>query len=106
MNVRKGDTVQVMAGKDRGKTGRVLRVDPKDDRAIVEGVNYVKRHTRAGGQQQQQGGIIEKEAPVHLSNLMVVCGKCGKPVRTRVRTLADGAKVRACANCNEAVGAR
>ena len=106
MSIRKGDTVKVIAGKDRGKTGRVLRVQPAKGRAIVEGVNYIKRHTRATGQQQQQGGIVEKEAPIDLSNLMVICGRCNKPVRTRVRVLADGAKVRACVKCNEAVGAR
>jgi large subunit ribosomal protein L24 len=100
MHVHRDDNVKVLAGRDRGKTGRVIRVFAKGDRVLVEKVNLVKRHTRPS-QQVPQGGIVEKESPVHVSNLMVVCNKCGKPTRVAHKKLADGKKVRLCKKCGE-----
>jgi large subunit ribosomal protein L24 len=92
----------VIAGRERGKTGKVLKVIPKTYRAIIERVNFVKRHARARGP-QQPAGILEKEAPIHLSNLMVMCDKCNAPVRIGRKILADGSKVRVCRRCGEAL---
>src|SRR5687768_2989857 len=97
--IRRGDTVQVMAGKDAGKQGRVLRVDPKKSKVFVEGLNIVKRHqrprslkdTQRGG---QVGGVIEKEGPIHISNVMVVDPRDNKPTRVRVERAADGKRER------------
>jgi large subunit ribosomal protein L24 len=99
-NVRKEDQVLVIAGKDRGKRGRVLRMMSKEEGVIVEGVHLVKRHTKPNPQKNVKGGIVEKESPVHVSNLMVICGQCGKPVRVGYKTLDDGRKVRTCRKCN------
>ncbi len=93
LKIRKGDTVMVIAGDDKGKTGRVLSVDEPKRRVIVEKVNFVKRHTRARSQ-TQQGGILEKEAPIHLSNVMLYDPKAGKGVRVGVRTSQDGKRER------------
>lgn len=100
LHVKKGDTVVVTAGKDKGKKGKVLQALPRDTRVIVEGVNVVKRHSRPT-QKMPQGGIIEKEAPIHASNVMPFCAKCGKGVRISHQELADGNKVRKCAKCGE-----
>ncbi|MCK5118838.1 MAG: 50S ribosomal protein L24 [Candidatus Latescibacteria bacterium] len=100
MKVSKGDTVQVIAGADIGHRGQVLRVFPKRERAIVEGANFIKRHTKAR-RTGEQSGIVEKEAPVHLSNLMVVCPKCDAPVRVKRRALEGGSRVRVCGKCKE-----
>jgi large subunit ribosomal protein L24 len=100
--VRKNDLVQVLAGKDRGKRGKVLRVIPKTERVLVERVNLVKRHQKAG-RTTQQAGIIEKENPLHVSNVQLVCGKCDKPARTGRSVLADGKVVRICRRCGEVV---
>lgn len=100
--IRKNDLVMVIAGKDRGKRGKVLRVIPKTGRVVVERINVVKRHTRPTGM-SKQGGIVEKEAPLHVSNVMVVCTRCDRPVRTGHSFLADGRKVRVCKQCGEAV---
>ncbi|MCX6011274.1 MAG: 50S ribosomal protein L24 [Chloroflexi bacterium] len=102
MNIRKNDTVLVVAGKDRGKKGRVRFVYPKNERLLVEGVNFVKKHSRAKGA-VRQAGIIEREAPIHSSNVMLLCSKCNKPVRVGSRFLADGRKVRFCQSCREVV---
>jgi large subunit ribosomal protein L24 len=102
LSVKKGDTVVVLAGKNKGDKGKVLRVEPKKERLIVEGVNLVKRHTRATPK-VPQGGIITKEAPIHASNVMVVCSKCGKPTRVGKKVLADGKKVRICKRCQEVI---
>lgn len=99
--VRKNDLVGVIAGKDRGKRGRVLKVIPKRERVIVERVNLVKRHTRPS--RLSQGGILEKEAPIHVSNVMLICSRCDRPVRTGKAILADGRKVRVCKRCGEAI---
>jgi len=93
IKIRKGDTVVVIAGDDKGKTGRVLSVDEVKRRVIVEKVNFVKRHTRARSQ-TQQGGILEKEAPIHLSNVMLYDPKAGKGVRVGVRFTKDGKRER------------
>jgi len=93
IKVRKGDTVMVIAGDDKGKTGRVLSVDEVKRRVIVEKVNFVKRHTKARSQ-TQQGGILEKEAPIHLSNVMLYDPKAGKGVRVGVRFTKDGKRER------------
>jgi large subunit ribosomal protein L24 len=98
--IKKNDTVVVLAGKEKGKIGTVLKLDSDAGRAVVEKVNMVKRHTRAGGK-SAQGGIIEKEAPIHISNLMLVCSKCAEPSRIGKRTLEDGSKVRVCKKCGE-----
>ena len=93
IKIRKGDTVMVIAGDDKGKTGRVLAVDEAKRRVIVEKVNFVKRHTKARSQ-TQQGGILEKEAPIHLSNVMLYDPKAGKGVRVGVRFTKDGKRER------------
>ena len=100
MHVHREDTVLVLTGKDRGKKGRVIRLFPKVEKALVEKINMVKRHTRPT-QQLPQGGILEKEAPVHLSNLQVVCAKCGKATRVAHKALASGQKARVCKKCGE-----
>ncbi|SRR5713226_2294510 len=100
MNIRKNDSVMVIAGKERGKTGKVLRVVPEKDVAFIERVNLVKRHTRPRGP-QQTGGIVEKEAPLPISNLMIMCDKCNAPVRIGRKVLASGEKVRVCRRCGE-----
>lgn len=101
-HVKKGDLVQVMAGKDKGKQGRVLRVFFSKNRLSVENLNVVKRHTRPS-QQNQEGGIVEKEAPMAVSNVLLVCGACNQATRTGVRVLEDGTKSRFCKKCNEIV---
>lgn len=93
LKIRKGDTVMVIAGDDKGKTGRVLSVDEAKLRVIVEKINFVKRHTKARGQ-NQQGGILEKEAPIHVSNVMLYDPKAGHGVRVGVRTTKDGKRER------------
>ena len=99
--IRKDDKVMVMAGKDAGKLGKVLKVLRKKDRVLVEKVNMVKRHMRANPYRQQPGGIVEKEMPIHVSNLMVVCSACTKPTRVGYRYAGDGRKLRFCKKCNE-----
>ncbi|MEW6666552.1 MAG: 50S ribosomal protein L24 [Thermodesulfobacteriota bacterium] len=98
--VKKSDKVIILTGKEKGKIGTVLKVDAEKGRVIVEKINMVKRHTKPGGK-KAQGGIVEKEAPVHISNLMLVCGKCAEPARMGRRILEDGSKVRVCKKCGE-----
>jgi len=100
MKLRRNDLVVVIAGNYRGKRGRVLKVFPKKDRIIVEGVNFVKKHTKPSPK-NPQGGIIEMEAPIHVSNVMVVCSKCNNPTRVGRKILEDGTKVRVCKKCGE-----
>ncbi len=104
LGLKKNDQVKVIAGKDKGKTGKVLNVIREKDRVIVEKVNFVKRHSR-GGQKTGKGGIIEKEAALHASNLMLVCSKCGQVTRIGHKELDDGKRVRICRKCNEQVDA-
>jgi len=105
MHIAKNDIVEVIAGNDRGKRGRVLKVLPKSRRVVVEGVNFIHRHTKPR-RQGDQGGIIEKEAPVHVSNVMLVCTKCNRGVRVRTKVLADKSKTRVCARCGEMIERR
>jgi large subunit ribosomal protein L24 len=100
LNVKKNDKVRIVTGKDRGKSGRVLFVDKKNGRLIVEGLNVVKK-TKRPDQQNQKGGIIDIEAPVDISNVMVVCPKCNKPTRIKKKALGDGRHVRICGKCEE-----
>lgn len=100
MKIVKNDTVKVISGNHKGKVGKVLKVFPKRSRIIVEKVNLVKRHQKARSQ-TDPGGIIEKEASIHMSNVLVVCPKCSKPARTGIGQLSDGKKVRVCKSCNE-----
>jgi len=100
--IKKNDTVMVIAGKDRGKTGKVLRVFPVTSRAIVEGVNFAKKAMRRT-REDQQGGIIEKEASINLSNLALFCKGCNRPTRTGSNVLSDGSKSRRCKKCNEVI---
>ena len=101
-HIKKNDKVMVIAGKEKGKTGKVLRVLPKKDRAVVEKINFIKRHMRPGAH-SRQGGIVEKENPINISNLMVVCGKCTDPTRVGRKVLEDGSKVRYCKKCDEII---
>ena len=103
IQIRKNDQVKVIAGKDLNKTGRVLRVLRDKGRVVVEGVSFLKRHTRPNPQKQIKGGIVEREAPIHVSNVMIVCGACGKPTRIGHNILADGKKVRICRSCNSSL---
>jgi len=99
MKIRKGDTVQVIAGKDLGKVGEVTRVIPETDRVIVDGVNVAKRHQRATNA-TMQGGIIDKDMPLHISNVAIVCSSCDKPTRIGYRFEGD-TKVRVCRKCGK-----
>ncbi len=102
MKIRKNDNVLVIAGKDRGKKGKVRYAYPKQSRVLVGGVNFIKRHSRARGA-TRQAGIIEREAPIHVSNVMLLCNKCDSPVRIGFRFLEDGKKARACRSCHEVI---
>jgi large subunit ribosomal protein L24 len=97
--IRRNDTVLVTAGKDRGKRGRVLKISPTTNRVLVEGVNFVSRHTRPNPGKNIKGGIMKREAPLHASNLQLVCPECGARTRVGHRTLEDGRKVRTCRKC-------
>jgi len=102
-HIKAKDTVKVISGSDKGRQGKVIRVNVEDGTALVERVNFVKRHSQAGGKVGQQGGIIEKEAPIPLSKLVLVCPKCSKATRTGVKELGDGARVRYCKKCLEQI---
>ena len=102
MKIRKNDTVLVIAGKDRGKKGKVRSAYPKDGRLLVDGINFIKRHTRAT-KQIRQAGIIEREAPIHVSNVMLLCSRCNHPTRVGSQILTDGRKVRVCRSCGEVI---
>jgi large subunit ribosomal protein L24 len=98
--LKKDDKVKVIAGKDKGKIGKVLRVDRKKGRILVENINFVKRHTRPG-RTSRQGGIVEGEAMIEWSNVMLMCNKCLNPARIQMKTLEDGKKMRFCRSCGE-----
>jgi large subunit ribosomal protein L24 len=100
VRIRKDDKVKVIAGKDKGKIGKVLKVSRKDNRVLVENINIVKCHTKPNAQ-NKQGGIVDKEASVHLSDVMLMCNKCMMPVRIKVRRLEDEKKMRMCRKCGE-----
>ncbi|MDR2893422.1 MAG: 50S ribosomal protein L24 [Deltaproteobacteria bacterium] len=101
--IRKDDRVMVITGKDKGKIGKILKVLRKKDRVLVEKVNMAKRHTRPNPYKQQAGGIVEKEMPIHISNIMVMCDACATPVRVGYRE-EGGKKVRFCKKCNKTIG--
>ena len=98
MNLKKDDTVVVLSGKDKGKEGKILSVDPKKGKLIVEGINVVKRHQRPR-KQGEEGGIIKKEAPIYACKVMRVCPKCSKPTKIAYLMTSDGEKVRVCKKC-------
>ena len=100
MGIRRGDMVKVMAGRSKGKTGKVLAVDPVKRRVTVEHANIIKKHTRPNPSKNIRGGILDKEAPLDVSNVMLVCPGCGKHTRAGHTTLPDGTRVRVCRHCN------
>jgi len=102
MKIRKNDTVIIITGKDKGKRGKVRRAVLKEGRVVVEGLNMLKRHSRTRGG-ARQGGVIELEAPIDVSNVMLICNKCGKPTQIGFRFLDDGRKVRICHSCGEII---
>lgn len=97
--LKKNDVVIVMNGKDKGKVGKILKVVPEKRRAVVEKVNFIKEFIRRDQSKNIQGGIMEKEAPIHISNLMLYCSECGQGVRVKNRKLEDGSKLRVCGKC-------
>ena len=104
IQLKKDDKVKVIAGKDKGKVGKVLKVNTKKSSILVENINIVKRHTKPNAQ-NRQGGILESEAPIHWSNVMLMCSKCIEPIRVKNKVLDDGKKVRICSKCNEIIDA-
>jgi large subunit ribosomal protein L24 len=101
--IKKNDMVMVITGRDRGKTGKVMRVLPERGRVVVERLNIVKRHSKSRGA-ASPGGIVEKEAPINISNVMIFCDRCNAPVRVGVKNAEDGTKSRNCRRCGEAIG--
>ncbi len=101
-HIKRNDTVFVISGKDKGKTGKVIRIATKENTALVQGINFVKKHQRRT-QQDQQGGVIQKEMPIRVCKLLLACPKCNKPTRLKVKVLEDGAKLRVCARCGEVI---
>lgn len=101
-HIKKDDKVKIIAGKDKGKIGKVLSIKGKDSRIVVENINMIKKHARPSAK-HRQGGIIETEAPIHWSNLLLICSKCVKPARIKMKRLEDGKKIRVCRKCNEII---
>ncbi len=102
MNIRRGDNVLVIAGKEKGKTGRVDRQFTENNRVVVEGVNLVTRHMKARPG-IRQAGRIQQEAPIHISNVMLICNKCSRPTRPKITQLETGERVRSCPKCQEVI---
>jgi large subunit ribosomal protein L24 len=102
ISIKKDDKVKVIAGRDKGKIGKVLKVDRKKNHLLIEKVNMIKRHTKPNAK-SRQGGIIEGEAPVKVSNVMLMCNKCVNPTRIKMQRLEDGKKIRLCIKCGEAI---
>ncbi len=100
--LKKNDQVEVIAGKDKGRVGKVLKVLPAKNQAVVEKINMIKRHTKAT-EMNQQGQIVEKEAPIHVSNLLLICPECTKTGKVGKKVLEDGTKIRFCKNCGEGI---
>jgi large subunit ribosomal protein L24 len=100
--IKKNDTVMVVAGKEKGKSGKVVRVIRKKDAVVIERLNFVKRHLKAGAS-HGKGGIMDKEAPIHLSNIQLLCKKCNLPTRIGKKALEDGKRIRICRKCGEAI---
>ncbi|MEN8244190.1 MAG: 50S ribosomal protein L24 [Thermodesulfobacteriota bacterium] len=103
-HIKKDDKVKILTGKDKGKIGKVLKVDRKKNRLLIENINVVKRHTRPTAQ-NRQGGIVESEASISWSNAMLMCNKCMSPIRVQMKQLDDGKKVRICRKCSEVIDA-
>ena len=101
--LKKGDTVRVIAGKEKGKSGKIMSTIPAKQRVVVEKINLIKKHQRP--EAKGKGGIVEKEAPIHVSNVMYLCDKCGSGVRIGFKILDDGKKARVCAKCHETLDA-
>ncbi|MGD2269637.1 MAG: 50S ribosomal protein L24 [Desulfobacterales bacterium] len=101
-NLKKDDKVKIIAGKDKGKIGKVLNVDRRKNKILVESINMMKRHTKPTAK-AKQGGIVESEAPLSWSNVLLMCSKCVQPTRIKMQRLEDGKKVRACSKCNEII---
>jgi len=102
IQIKKDDKVKVIAGKDKGKIGKVLKVDRKKNRLLIEKINLIKRHAKPSAK-NRQGGIVEGEAPVTVSNVMIMCNKCVNPTRIKMQRLEDGKKIRICVRCGEAI---
>ena len=102
LDIRKNDQVHILAGRDKGKTGRVLEVMPAKRKLFVEHVNMVKRHVRPNPAKQIRGGVLEKEGPIHISNVALICSECG-PTRIQHRQMAEGKKVRICVQCEKSL---
>lgn len=102
--IKKDDKVKIVSGKETGKIGKVLKVNRKKERILIENINIIKRHSRPSAQ-NKQGGIVESEAPIHWSNVMLMCNKCLTPVRIKLQRLEDGKKKRVCRKCNEFIDA-
>ncbi|MFN4189565.1 MAG: 50S ribosomal protein L24 [Pseudothermotoga sp.] len=102
VKIRKDDLVQVISGKDKGKRGKILKVVPKENKVVIQGINIVKRHQRPIPQ-LREGGIIEREAPIYASKVMIVCPSCDRPTRVGAKFLEDGTKVRVCKKCGEVI---
>ena len=102
MKIRRNDTVKILAGKDKGKTGKVLKIYPKTNKAIVEGINFIKKHARKT-QQNPQGGVVQKESPINIANLAIICTRCNKPTRIGFSILSDKTKARFCKKCEEVI---
>lgn len=101
-HLKKNDKVKIITGKDKGKIGKVIKLNRKTNRVLVENVNIVKKHTKPNAQ-NRQGGILESEAPIHLSNIMLMCNKCMTPVRSKMKVLEDGKNIRVCKKCDEII---
>lgn len=102
IRIKIDDKVKVVAGKEKGKIGKVLKIDGKKNRILIENINIIKRHARPSAK-QRQGGIIESEAPIDLSNVMLMCNKCVTPIRIKTKRLEDGKKIRICGKCEEVI---
>ena len=103
INVRRNDRVMVIAGKDKGKSGRVIEVQARKHKVLVEGVNVVKRHMKANSRRGVQGGILDRESPIDVSNIMLICPHCSVPTRTSHQVLGDGRRIRDCKKCGAAI---
>lgn len=102
MKIHRNDTIEVITGKDKGKKGTIRHTYPLKNRVLAEGINIIKRHTKAQGR-TRQAGIVSKEAPIHISNVMLICSKCNKPTRVGFKFLEKGEKVRVCKKCHEVI---
>ncbi len=109
MDIKKGDTVEILAGPDRGKRGQILRAIPADEKVVVEGLNLRKKHSRqqksTGSGRSIKGGTVEFPAPIHISNVMLVCPKCGKPTRVK-HLVSEGRSGRICKSCDSSLDAK